>query len=72
MAIWHIGFACWIPKAIHTSSEYVIFTAFPQQNLLHERVSELHKTFIGCFVITEVESVYCAVRTEFFYKTEYP
>ena len=29
--IWHMCFACWITKATNTHSEYVIFTAFPQQ-----------------------------------------
>jgi len=30
-------FACWVPNATNTHSEYVILTAFAQQKLLHER-----------------------------------
>jgi hypothetical protein len=28
MTIWRMCFACWIPKAINTRSEYVITVAF--------------------------------------------
>jgi len=38
---WRMRFACWIPKAINTQSEYVIRTAFPLQQLLKERASLL-------------------------------
>ena len=31
--------ACWTPKATNTHSEYVILTAFPLQQWLHESVS---------------------------------
>ena len=34
-------FACWITTATDTHSEYVIFTAFQQQQWLHERASML-------------------------------
>ena len=30
--IWHLHFACWITKAMDTSSEYVILIAFPGNN----------------------------------------
>ena len=32
----HMRIACWIPKATNTHSEYVILTAFPLQQWLHE------------------------------------
>ena len=32
---------CWIPKAINTHSEYVIFIAFPRQQYFSERVPML-------------------------------
>ena len=32
MTIWRIRFACWIPKATNTHSDYVILTAFPLNN----------------------------------------
>jgi hypothetical protein len=41
MAVWLIHIACWILKTTYTISEYVIFIAFPQQQLLHEGVSVL-------------------------------
>ena len=34
-------FACWIPKATYTHSEYVILTSLPPQQWLHERPSML-------------------------------
>ena len=48
--IWHTGFSCWIPKATNTHSEYVIFIAFPLQQLLHERAEMLRSTYIACVV----------------------
>jgi len=33
-----IGFACWLPKA---NRAYVIFIAFPLQQWLHERASNV-------------------------------
>ena len=36
--------ACWITKATDTHSEYVIFTAFPRQQWLRERIFNV--TFI--------------------------
>jgi len=38
-------FACWIPKATNTHSEYVIVTAFPLQQLLHTLASMLRFTY---------------------------
>jgi hypothetical protein len=37
MTIWRVSIACWICKATNTHSKYVIFIAFPLQQLLHER-----------------------------------
>jgi hypothetical protein len=39
--------ACWITKATGTHSEYVIGTAFPQQQMLHGRTSML-RLYIHC------------------------
>jgi hypothetical protein len=47
MAIWRMRFACWIPKARNTHSEYVILTTFPQQKWLHESISTLRYTYIA-------------------------
>ena len=42
--------ACSIPKATNIFSEYVILTAFPLQQWLHERASVLRYTYIACIV----------------------
>ena len=39
--------SCWIPKATNTHSEYVILTAFPLQQWMHERASVLRYTYIA-------------------------
>jgi len=44
--------ACWIPKATDTHSEYVILSAFPLQQRLHERASMLRFTFVACCIIS--------------------
>ena len=50
MTIWRMRIACWIPEATNTPSEYVILTAFPLQQCLHERASLLRYTYIACLV----------------------
>jgi hypothetical protein len=42
----------------------------PRQQWLHERAWMLRHTCIACLVITEVKSVYCAVRIESLCKTD--
>jgi hypothetical protein len=39
MTVWNMRIARWIPKATNTHSDYVIFTAFKQQQWLYERAS---------------------------------
>jgi hypothetical protein len=41
MTIWSMRIARWIPMATNTNLEYVIVTAIPQQQWLHECVSAL-------------------------------
>jgi hypothetical protein len=48
MTIWRMRIACWIPKATETHPEYVIRTAFPLQQRLHERACMLRYTYIAC------------------------
>jgi len=43
-------FACWIPKAAYTHSEYLILIAFPRQQWLRERVSMLRYMYIPFFI----------------------
>ena len=48
MTVWRMRIACWISKATHTYSEYVILTAYPLQQWLHERATLLRYTYIVC------------------------
>ena len=48
--IWRMPFSCWITKAKDTHSEYVIFIAYPRQQLLSEGSSMYSFTYIVCLV----------------------
>jgi len=50
MKIWHMCIACWVHKATDECSEYVILTAFPLQQWLHERASVSCYMYIACLV----------------------
>jgi hypothetical protein len=67
MTIWRMRFACWVPKATDTHSEYVILIGFPQQRWLSEVASllRLYVNYIVSLII--IEDVYSAVRTESLY-----
>ena len=52
MTIWQMRIASWITKATNTSSEYVIFIAFPLQQWVHNRFCMLRYTYIACIVKT--------------------
>ena len=43
MAIWSMRIACWIPKATHTQSQYVILIAFPHQRCMKGLASMIHR-----------------------------
>ena len=51
MTTWHMRIACCIPKARDAHSEYVIVTAFPLQQSLHESAPMVLYTYIACLVI---------------------
>jgi hypothetical protein len=51
MTVWPMRFACCIPKAIDTHSEYVIFIAFPRQQWLHVKASVLRFTYTARFLL---------------------
>jgi len=53
---------CLITKARNTLWEYVILTAFPQQQWLHESPSMLHYTYIACIVYIIAVVVIQAVK----------
>jgi hypothetical protein len=50
MTIERMRIACRIPKATNTHSEYVMFTAIPQQKWLLGSTSFLRYTYIACLV----------------------
>ena len=61
MTIWRMRFACWIPKATNTFSEYVMLIAFSLQQWLHESSSMLRYAYVVClfcsftrFIIAEI------------------
>jgi len=63
MTIRRMRFACWITKAANTHSEYVINTALPRQQRLHERASMLRYTFTA-FLVARMLCLYgLLVRT---------
>ena len=41
MTVWHVRIACWVSKATNTHLGYVILTAFPQKQWLHEGTTVL-------------------------------
>ena len=53
---WRMRIACWVPKATNTCSEYVILTAFSQQQWLHERASLL-RLYVRCLCWSSVSVV---------------
>jgi hypothetical protein len=48
ITIWRTRIAFWTPKTTKTHTEYVILTAFPQQQWLHESVSMLRYMSTAC------------------------
>jgi len=48
MTVWRMPIACWISKAKNTPSEYVLLTAFPLQQWLHDRALMLRYTYVLC------------------------
>jgi hypothetical protein len=53
---WLMRIACWPTKATDTWALYVIFTAFPLQEWLHERASVLRFMYTACEVLDFVHS----------------
>ena len=43
-----VRFACWLPEATDTHSEYVTLIADPQKQYLHERSSKLCLHYTAC------------------------
>ena len=55
LTVWRMHITCWIRKATHTRTEYVILIAFSLQKLLHERASVLRHTYIACIAQGVIE-----------------
>ena len=45
MTIWRMCISCWIPKATHAHTQYVLLITFPLQQRMHERASMLRYTY---------------------------
>ena len=56
MTTWRMRFACRIPKATDTHSQYLTLIAFPLQHWLMERASMLRYTCIACLVYIYVST----------------
>ena len=54
ITIWRMRIACWIPTATNTHSGYIILTAFPLQQWLHERASALIYTKVGTLIVATI------------------
>jgi len=50
MTVWRMRIACWISKSKSTHSEYVLLTALPLQQWLHERALMLRYSYFACLV----------------------
>ena len=48
--IWGMRFSCWITKATHTHSDYVMFITDQLQQQSRERAYVLHYTYVACLV----------------------
>jgi len=71
MKILLMRIACWIPKATNKHSEYVILTAFPLRQWLHEVASRLRYKYIVYLVIILILFNVTACKMEIkFYKLQ--
>jgi hypothetical protein len=48
---------CWVTKASTAHTGFVILTAFPLQNWLHERASTVRYTYIACLMCPEIQTI---------------
>jgi len=65
MTIWRMRFACWIPEATNTHSEYVMLIAIARRQWLHDRASMLRYTYTDCLLYVTLIA-YC---NSFFFNT---
>jgi hypothetical protein len=59
MTIMRMRIVCWITKYTDTHTEYVILTAFPLQQCLHERdsVLRLYEHCLSCWILNLLEHI---------------
>jgi len=58
MAIWHMRIACYITKATKTLADYVILTALPFQQWLHESARLLRYAYFAFLVVIFMKYTY--------------
>ena len=58
VTIWRMRIAFCIPKSTNTHSEYLILTAFPLQQWLHERASILRVRALPVLYVLPTECIY--------------
>jgi hypothetical protein len=73
--IWRMRFACWIPKATNTYSEYVILIAFARQQWLQERAYMLRYKYVACLLVllgtnTLLSSLFLSTLSPYFLRLE--
>ena len=62
MTTWRMHIACWVPNATDTHTICTTYCFSSTTTVARTRLS-VTLSFIACIVVTETESVYCAVRT---------
>jgi len=66
MTKWRMRIEYCIAKTTNTHSDYVILTAFPLKQCLHERASILCCTYTGSLVVHKNAVPYLVENTSFF------
>jgi len=57
MTTWHTRIACWITKATHTDSDYVILIPFPTATMAAQTRLNVSHTYINCLVVLLIEAI---------------
>jgi len=56
-AIWRTRIACWITKATHTDSDYVILIPFPTATMVARTRLKVSHTYIACLAVVLIKSI---------------
>jgi hypothetical protein len=57
--ILRVRYACWINKATHTQTEYLVLIGIPRERLLRERACMLRYTYTACLFMSLVRIYNC-------------